>query len=133
MHNYASTPGIAGKVLLARPDVADPNFERAVVYILAHSPAGAMGIVLNRPTEVDASDLVSPLAKIRVLVQLIYLLELTKSTLDLCECFVATAAGPRGNSTTNYSETVGSWLIVPSMMSLTKNPQHYGDESSPDK
>jgi len=63
MHNYASTPGIAGKALLARPDVADPNFERAVVYILAHSPAGAMGIVLNRPTEVDASDLVSPLAE----------------------------------------------------------------------
>ena len=61
MYNYASTPGIMGKALLARPDVADPNFERAVVYMLAHSPAGAMGIVLNRPSEVDASDLVSPL------------------------------------------------------------------------
>ncbi|MCX6526777.1 MAG: YqgE/AlgH family protein [Actinobacteria bacterium] len=62
MYNYASTSGIMGKALLARPDAADPNLERAVVYMLAHSPAGAMGIVLNRPTQVDASDLVSPLA-----------------------------------------------------------------------
>ncbi|MSO60272.1 MAG: hypothetical protein EXQ63_08100 [Ilumatobacteraceae bacterium] len=61
MHNYATTPGLTGKALLARPDVDDPNFERSVVYILAHSPAGAMGIVLNRPTTVGPADLVHPL------------------------------------------------------------------------
>ncbi len=61
MHNYATTPGLTGKALLACPDMDDPNFERSVVYLLAHSPAGAMGVVLNRPTTVTADNLDDPL------------------------------------------------------------------------
>jgi putative transcriptional regulator len=42
---------LAGQLLLASPALSDPNFERTVVLIGVHSDEGAMGIVLNRPSE----------------------------------------------------------------------------------
>lgn len=39
---------ITGKCLIAMPSMDDPNFARAVVYICAHTPEGAMGLVVNR-------------------------------------------------------------------------------------
>ncbi len=42
---------LAGQLLLASPALRDPNFERAVVLIGVHSEEGAMGIVLNRPSQ----------------------------------------------------------------------------------
>jgi putative transcriptional regulator len=38
-----------GQFLLAMPGMADSRFTRSVVYICAHSPDGAMGIVINQP------------------------------------------------------------------------------------
>lgn len=35
--------------LIAMPQLADPSFHQTVTYICAHSPEGAMGIVINRP------------------------------------------------------------------------------------
>jgi putative transcriptional regulator len=37
-----------GQMLVAMPAMADPRFARSVIYICAHSPDGAMGIVVNR-------------------------------------------------------------------------------------
>jgi putative transcriptional regulator len=39
-----------GRLLVASPALADPNFARTVVLMLEHSPDGALGLVLNRPT-----------------------------------------------------------------------------------
>ncbi len=36
-----------GQLLIAMPSMSDPRFERAVIYICAHSADGAMGIVVN--------------------------------------------------------------------------------------
>ncbi len=44
---------ISGRLLVASPMLMDPNFARAVVLMLAHSDEGALGLVLNRPSEVD--------------------------------------------------------------------------------
>ena len=44
--------GHGGRLLVATPLIGDPHFERTVVLLLAHSPAGAYGVVLNRPTDV---------------------------------------------------------------------------------
>jgi putative transcriptional regulator len=41
---------LKGKLLVAAPRLADPNFTRSVVLLLAHSSDGAVGLVLNRPT-----------------------------------------------------------------------------------
>jgi putative transcriptional regulator len=38
-------------VLIAMPNLRDPNFAQSVTYICDHGPDGAMGIVLNRPME----------------------------------------------------------------------------------
>ena len=46
----------AGHLLVASPALTDPNFARAVVLILEHTESGAIGIVLNRPTEADLLD-----------------------------------------------------------------------------
>lgn len=40
---------LTGKLLVASPVLVDPNFDRTVVYVCAHSETGAFGLVLNRP------------------------------------------------------------------------------------
>jgi putative transcriptional regulator len=39
--------------LLAMPNMGDPHFGGAVVFIAEHSPKGALGLVINRPMELD--------------------------------------------------------------------------------
>jgi putative transcriptional regulator len=46
-----------GRLLVATPALADPNFERAVILILDHDNDGALGVVVNRPTEVSVTDI----------------------------------------------------------------------------
>ncbi|SNX71017.1 putative transcriptional regulator [Cereibacter ovatus] len=40
---------LSGSLLIAMPGMADPRFERSLVLICAHSPEGAMGLVINKP------------------------------------------------------------------------------------
>lgn len=42
---------LGGQVLIAMPGMQDPRFAKAVICLCAHSPEGAMGIVLNKPLE----------------------------------------------------------------------------------
>lgn len=44
-----------GKLLVAEPMLGDPNLERAVVLMIEHNAEGALGVVLNRPTELEVS------------------------------------------------------------------------------
>lgn len=46
-----------GRVLIANPQLRDPGFVRSVVLLLAYGEQGAMGLVLNRPTEVPLAQL----------------------------------------------------------------------------
>ncbi|HEY7831052.1 MAG TPA: YqgE/AlgH family protein [Solirubrobacteraceae bacterium] len=52
---------LSGQLLLASPALHDPNFRRAVVLVGAHSEEGAMGVVLNRPSEVTVGEAVPQL------------------------------------------------------------------------
>ena len=45
-----------GRLLVAAPAMVDPSFRRAVVLMLEHSPEGALGLVLNRPTPLVARE-----------------------------------------------------------------------------
>lgn len=49
----AGSGSLTGKLLIAEPMLGDPNFERSVVLMLDHSDQGALGLVLNRPTELE--------------------------------------------------------------------------------
>jgi putative transcriptional regulator len=40
---------LTGQLLIAMPLMDTPHFSHTVIYICAHTPEGAMGIVLNRP------------------------------------------------------------------------------------
>lgn len=55
-------PSLRGKFLIASPALVDPNFARAVVLIAEHSDDGAMGLILNRPTEAVVAEAVEELA-----------------------------------------------------------------------
>lgn len=52
----ASTGTLAGRLLVAAPALADPNFARTVVLLLDHGDDGALGVVLNRPTQVPVAE-----------------------------------------------------------------------------
>ena len=46
---------LTGRLLVATPTLEDPNFRRTVVLVLDHSDDGALGIVVNRPLDVDVA------------------------------------------------------------------------------
>ncbi len=46
----------AGKFLLSEPTMADPNFARTVVLLVEHGEEGSVGFVMNRPLEIQLSD-----------------------------------------------------------------------------
>jgi putative transcriptional regulator len=46
---------VVGKLLIAEPMLGDPNFERSVVLMLEHTDEGALGVVLNRPTDLQVA------------------------------------------------------------------------------
>src|SRR6478609_7645386 len=54
-----------GQFLIAMPGMADSNFARTVIYICAHSDAGAMGFVINRPQALTFTDVLMHLDMIQ--------------------------------------------------------------------
>lgn len=46
-----------GQFLMAMPGLDDGNFARSVIYICAHSDAGAMGFIINRPQQITFTDI----------------------------------------------------------------------------
>ena len=46
----------AGRLLVANPLLPDPNFDRTVVLLLASGEEGALGLVLNRPSQMDVGE-----------------------------------------------------------------------------
>lgn len=39
---------LAGKLLVAKPELLDPNFRRTVIFMVRHDATGALGLVVNR-------------------------------------------------------------------------------------
>ena len=48
---------LANQFLIAMPGMVDPNFAGSLIYLFEHTERGAMGLVVNRPTEVDLETL----------------------------------------------------------------------------
>jgi putative transcriptional regulator len=46
----AASP-LRGRLLVANPLLPDANFDRSVVLVLAHGGDGALGVILNRPSD----------------------------------------------------------------------------------
>ena len=48
---------LKGSLLIASPNLTDPNFHRTVVFVAEHNEEGAFGLVINRPTETRVAQL----------------------------------------------------------------------------
>ena len=55
---------LSGHLLIASPAILDPNFRRTVVFITAHTEDGAVGLILNRPSETTVGEAVPQLASV---------------------------------------------------------------------
>src|SRR3990172_8165949 len=55
----SSEASFAPTLLLAMPQLRDPNFVRSVVLLCEHGPNGAVGFVVNRPTDLRAAESVA--------------------------------------------------------------------------
>jgi putative transcriptional regulator len=58
------TDSLRGQLLIASPALIDPNFRRTVVLVVAHDEDGAVGLVLNRPTDAEVAEAVPELAEV---------------------------------------------------------------------
>jgi putative transcriptional regulator len=56
-----SYDSLKGRLLIATPSLLDPNFRRTVVLLLEHTADGAIGVVLNRPSDTEAREAVPDL------------------------------------------------------------------------
>lgn len=45
-----------GIFLVASPGLRDPNFRQTVILLCKHGPEGALGVVVNRPTEINITE-----------------------------------------------------------------------------
>jgi putative transcriptional regulator len=57
MSGMTEVSSLTGRLLVAAPALADPNFDRAVVLLLDHDDEGSLGVILNRPTPVVVEDI----------------------------------------------------------------------------
>ena len=51
IHPAPALVSLAGQLLVASPEVRDTHFDHAVILVIRHDQGGAMGIVINVPTE----------------------------------------------------------------------------------
>jgi putative transcriptional regulator len=56
------TSNLTGQLLIAMPAMLDPNFHRTVTYICEHSDQGALGIVINRPMDMEMGEVFAQLS-----------------------------------------------------------------------
>lgn len=51
------TIDLTGHFLIAMPSMEDERFSRTLTYICEHNEQGALGIIVNRPLDIDMTDL----------------------------------------------------------------------------
>jgi putative transcriptional regulator len=57
MSESSANIDLTDQFLIAMPGMADPNFAGSVIYICEHTPKGALGLVINRPTDLNLAAL----------------------------------------------------------------------------
>ena len=56
-HKADDAKHLANQFLIAMPGMVDDPFSGTVVYLCDHTENGALGLVINRPTDVDLASL----------------------------------------------------------------------------
>lgn len=55
---------VAGSLLIAAPDMPDPNFHRAILYVIEHDHAGSLAVVLTRRSETPIDEVLPTWAEL---------------------------------------------------------------------
>lgn len=55
-HTMIKSTSLANHFLIAMPSLADPNFQQSVTFVCEHNEQGAMGIIINRPLDIQLGD-----------------------------------------------------------------------------
>lgn len=55
---------VRGQLLIAGPTLLDPNFWRTVALVVEHTDEGALGLVLNRPSETAVGEAIPELGEL---------------------------------------------------------------------
>jgi putative transcriptional regulator len=58
----AEPTNLTGHLLIAMPAMQDPNFHRTVTYVCEHGEQGALGLIINRPLDINFSEVLAQLA-----------------------------------------------------------------------
>jgi putative transcriptional regulator len=62
-----------GKLLVARTQMLDPNFAESVVLLIAYDSTGALGLIINRPTEVELREVLPDVERLKERKDLLYM------------------------------------------------------------
>ena len=92
--------------LIAMPGLQDPNFSRTVTYVCEHTDQGAMGIIINRPTEVTLGELLDQLDIPTRLDAVRDTLVYQGGPVQTDRGFVLHTAGPAFDSTLNINDQI---------------------------
>jgi putative transcriptional regulator len=57
MTGYSAPINLTDHFLIAMPGLDDAQFSKTVVYVCEHNAKGALGLVINKPADIDLSDL----------------------------------------------------------------------------
>ena len=57
MASDATSMNLTHHFLIAMPGLQDASFARSVVYLCEHSARGALGLVINKPTDINLRNL----------------------------------------------------------------------------
>ncbi len=61
-----------GRLLVATPPLEDPNFDRTVIYVLEHHVEGALGVVINRPSDEQLGEPLERWADLQAAPQIVF-------------------------------------------------------------
>jgi putative transcriptional regulator len=56
------TTYLTGHLLIAMPSMMDPNFHHTVTFVCEHNEHGALGLVINRPLDIDLGEVFEQLS-----------------------------------------------------------------------
>ena len=62
---FAGVEPTAGKLLIADRSLGDPNFSETVVLLMQYNQKGAMGIIINRASDISPSNLLPDMQELR--------------------------------------------------------------------
>jgi putative transcriptional regulator len=57
-----ATTSLTGHLLIAMPSMMDPNFHHTVTFVCEHNEHGALGLIINRPLDIDLDDVFEQLS-----------------------------------------------------------------------